>query len=188
MSVDGFIARPDGSIDWLAAVEREGEDYGYKKFIDTVDTVVLGRNTYDAVLRFEAWPFANKRCIVLTHRAAKPRPGVQHFNGPVDTLVDGLTKSGARHVYVDGGGAIRAFLAAGRLDYLTVSVVPIVLGQGIPLFTEGLSESALVMEESRAFSTGLIRLRYRVVSSFHQGRAGIAAGAASSARAPQARR
>jgi dihydrofolate reductase len=183
MSVDGFIARPDGSIDWLATVEREGEDYGYKHFIDTVDTVILGRNTYDAVLRFDAWPFAGKRCIVLTHRSAKPRPGVQHFCGTLETLVEQLGKLGARHVYVDGGAAIRGFLAAGLLDYLTVSVVPIVLGGGIPVFSDGTGERVLTLEESRAFSTGLMRLRYRV-STARQRRLGppMAAQAASARR------
>ena len=166
MSLDGYIARQDGSIDWLSAVEREGEDYGYKQFIDTVDTVVLGRNTYDAVLRFSAWPFNGKRCIVLTHRAAKPRAGVQHFCGSLETLREQLAIGGASHVYVDGGTAIRNFISAGLLNHLTVSVVPVVLGGGIPLFAGGMAGSPLVLEESRAFSTGLIRLRYRVASAY----------------------
>jgi dihydrofolate reductase len=162
MSVDGYIARRDGSIDWLASVEREGEDYGYKRFIDTVDTVVLGRNTYDAVLRGNEWPFAGKKVVVLTHRPASAKHGEKFFSGKPETLVEQLGRDGARHVYIDGGTAIRGFLATGFVDHLTISVVPLVLGAGIPLFAEGISEKQLVLEESRAFSTGLMQLRYRM--------------------------
>lgn len=171
VSIDGYIARPDGGVDWLSTVEWEGEDYGYKRFIDTVDTVVLGRNTYDAVLRFDSWPFDDKRCVVMTHRPAAARHGEQLFSGKPEALVDQLAKSGARHVYVDGGSAIRAFLAARLIDRMTISVVPIVLGTGIPLFTPGVQEHWLVLEESRAFSTGLMQLRYRVARDVRETRA-----------------
>jgi dihydrofolate reductase len=164
MSVDGYIARRDGSIDWLSTVEREGEDYGYKRFIDTVDTVVLGRNTYDSVLGFEAWPFVGKRVVVLTHRPASARHGEKFFSGKPEALLEQLGRGGAKHVYIDGGTAIRGFLATGCVDHLTISVVPLVLGSGIPLFAEGISERSLVLEESRAFSTGLMQLRYRIGS------------------------
>jgi dihydrofolate reductase len=161
-SVDGYIARRDGSIDWLASVEREGEDYGYKKFVDTVDTIVLGRNTYDFISREPSWPFAGKRVVVLTHRPAAARHGEAFFSGKPEALLEQLGKKGARSIYVDGGNAVRGFLAAGLIDHLTISVVPLVLGSGIPLFGEGVAENALVLEESRAFSTGLMQLRYRV--------------------------
>jgi len=171
MSIDGYIARRDGSIDWLSAVEREGEDYGYKKFIDTVDTVVLGRNTYDVILRSNEWPFEGKRCVVLTHRPASSRHGEKFFSGKPEALLEQLGKAGCRHVYIDGGTAIRGFLATGFVDHLTVSVVPMVLGSGIPLFAEGISERSLVLEESRAFSTGLMRLRYRMGTQSRERRA-----------------
>jgi dihydrofolate reductase len=169
-SVDGYIARRDGSIDWLATVERDGEDYGYKRFMESVDTVVLGRNTYDAVLRAESWPFAKKRCVVMTHRPAAPRNGETLFAGKPEVLLEQLTKTGASHVYVDGGSAVRAFLAAGLLDHLTLSIVPIVLGSGIPLFTSEVPEGLLVLEESRAFSTGLMQVRYRTALGATPGR------------------
>jgi dihydrofolate reductase len=161
-SVDGYIARRDGSIDWLASVEREGEDYGYKKFMDTVDTVVLGRNTYDFISREASWPFQGKRAVVLTHRPAAARHGESFFAGKAEQLVEQLQKKGAKSVYVDGGNAVRGFLAAGLIDQMTISVVPVVLGSGIPLFGEGIKENPLVLEESRAFSTGLMQLRYRL--------------------------
>lgn len=163
-SVDGYIARRDGSIDWLSSVEREGEDYGYKKFVDTVDTIVLGRNTYDFISREAAWPFAGKRVVVLTHRPSAAKHGEGFFSGKPEALLEQLGKKGAKSVYVDGGNAVRGFLAAGLIDQLTISVVPLVLGSGIPLFGEGVAENSLVLEESRAFSTGLMQLRYRVGS------------------------
>jgi dihydrofolate reductase len=161
-SVDGYIARRDGSIDWLSSVEREGEDYGYKKFMDTVDTVVLGRNTYDFISREPSWPFQGKRVVVLTHRPASAKHGETFFSGKPDALVELLGKKGTKSIYVDGGQAVRSFLAAGVIDQLTISVVPVVLGGGIPLFGDGVGESSLALEESRAFSTGLMQLRYRV--------------------------
>ncbi len=161
-SVDGYIARRDGSIDWLASVEREGEDYGYKEFMSTVDTVVLGRNTYDFISKEPSWPFQGKRVVVLTHRPAAAKHGESFLAGKPEQVVDQLAKKGAKSVYVDGGNAVRSFLAAGLIDQMTISMVPLVLGSGIPLFGEGIAENALVLEESRAFSTGLIRLRYRV--------------------------
>ncbi|HEY6878659.1 MAG TPA: dihydrofolate reductase family protein [Polyangiales bacterium] len=161
-SVDGYIARRDGSIDWLSSVEREGEDYGYKKFMESVDTVVLGRNTYDFISREPAWPFQGKRVVVLTHRPAAAKHGEQFFSGKPEQLVEQLGKRGAQSIYVDGGTAVRGFLAAGLIDRMTISVVPVVLGGGIPLFGEGVGENPLVLEESRAFSTGLMQLRYRL--------------------------
>jgi dihydrofolate reductase len=161
-SVDGYIARRDGTIDWLASVEREGEDYGYKKFMSTVDTVVLGRNTYDFISREPSWPFQGKRVVVLTHRPASAKHGETFFAGKPEQLLEQLAKKGVQNVYVDGGNAVRGFLSAGLIAQMTISVVPVVLGAGIPLFGDGIAESALVLEESRAFSTGLIQLRYRL--------------------------
>src|SRR5262245_26008391 len=101
-SVDGYIARRDGSIDWLSSVEREGEDYGYKSFMETVDTVILGRNTYDYISR-QPWPFQGKRVVVMTHRPLVAKHGEQFFAGKPEALVEQLAKKGAKSIYVDGG-------------------------------------------------------------------------------------
>ncbi len=186
VSLDGYIARRDGSIDWLASVERQGEDYGYERFMSEIDTVVLGRNTYDTVLDFDGWPFIGKRCVVWTHRPGRARHGEQFFAGRPEALLDQLARQGARHVYVDGGTTIRGFLAAGLIDRLTISLVPIVLGSGIPLFAEGMSERALVLEESRAYPTGLMQLRYRSSNASRERKLGVTV-AAPAAR-PAARR
>jgi dihydrofolate reductase len=164
-SLDGFIARPDGGLDWLTAVERPGEDYGYRAFFDAVDALVLGRRTYDAVLGFAAWPYAGKRCVVLTHDAPAPRHGERFFAGDPAALLDELGRDGARRVYLDGGVVIRACLAAGLVDELTLSIVPVLLGAGVPLF--GGVPGRLELEASRAFPSGLVQARYRVT---HRGR------------------
>lgn len=159
-SLDGYIARPDGGLDWLSAAQQTGEDYGYARFAATVDVVVLGRSTYDTVLGFGAWPYGGKRVVVMTHRPAAPRHGEELFDGTPAELVARLRADGHRRVYVDGGRVIQQFLAAGLLDDLTISIIPVVLGAGIPLF-DG-SEQALLLDGAEPFPSGLVQLRYRL--------------------------
>jgi dihydrofolate reductase len=162
LSADGFIARSDGGLDWLSRVERGGEDYGYKAFAETTDVLVMGRNTYDVVLGIGHWGYEGMRCIILTNRPAESRRGEEFFSGSPEQLADQLARQGARRVYVDGGVVIRQFLAARLIDDLTLSVIPVLLGSGIPLFATGASEQALVLETSQSFDSGLVQLRYRV--------------------------
>ena len=162
VSLDGYIARADGGLDWLSAVELEGEDYGFQAFLDSVDTLVLGRSTYEVVRDFEPWPYAGKRCVVLSHRPLEPRHGEEAFAGSPAELVERLCGQGARRAYVDGGATVRQFLAAGLVDDLTLSVIPILLGDGIPLFDGGVPETRLVLDGSQSWSSGLCQLRYRV--------------------------
>jgi dihydrofolate reductase len=162
MSVDGFIAPPDGSLGWLSVVEQPGEDYGYAQFFESIDTVVVGRKTYEVALGFENWPYAGKRCIVLTHRPAAPKRGAEFFDGTPDALVERLGREAAKHVYVDGAAVIQQFLAAGLVDALTLSIVPVVLGDGISLFGKSGAERSLALREARAFPSGLARLVYDV--------------------------
>lgn len=161
-SVDGYIARADGRIDWLSIVEAPPEDYGFAAFFGSVDVLVLGRKTYDTVLGFDAWPYAGKRCVVLTHRPPTSSHGEEFFAGEPAALVERLAREGARRVYVDGGEVIAQFLAARLVDDLTLSVIPIVLGGGRRLFAGGEPECRLTLEECRSWPTGLAQLRYSV--------------------------
>ncbi|HEY1086692.1 MAG TPA: dihydrofolate reductase family protein [Archangium sp.] len=156
-SVDGFIARRDGGIDWLSRVERPGEDYGFAAFFETVDALVMGRNTWEIVKAFPTWPYGDKRVIVLTHRPLSPVKNEETFSGEPRALVEKLGAEGVRRVYVDGGVVIQSFLRAGLVDELTVSQIPVLLGEGIPLFAGAGRETALQLVESRAFDSGLIR-------------------------------
>ena len=167
-SLDGYIARADGGLDWLSIVEREGEDYGYREFLGSVDALVMGRRTYDTVLGFDEWPFSDKRCIVLTHaRPASPRADEEFASGAPAALLEQLGRQGVRRVYVDGGAVIRQFLAAGLVDELTLSVIPVILGAGIRLF-EGdplHRASSLRLIGARNFGSGLVQLRYDLVGA-----------------------
>jgi dihydrofolate reductase len=167
ISLDGFLARPDGSLDWLKPFE--GTEHGYTAFIDTVDTLVIGRGTYDFVLGMLRsglpWPYGGKRCVVMTHRPVAGQHRESAFAGEPGALLEELSEQGARHVYVDGGVVIRSFLARGLLDQMTVSIVPVLIGTGIPLFGGVALESGLVLEQATSFENGIAQLRYRVRTS-----------------------
>ncbi len=162
MSLDGFIAGPGGSLAFLEPFEKSGEDYGFTAFFETVDGLVIGRNTYETVLGFGAWPYGKKRVVVLTHRPADPRHGEELTAEEPATLLERLGREGLRHVYVDGGAVARAFLAAGLVDELTLSVVPVLVGGGVRLFGADLPGRALSLVESRSWPSGMVQVRYRV--------------------------
>jgi dihydrofolate reductase len=162
-SVDGYIAREDGDISWLDIVHPLDESHGYAAFFASIDTIVVGRGTYDTVLGFADYPYAGKRVIVMTHRPAELRPGVELFAGTARELAARL--DGAKHVYVDGGNVIAQFFAANLIDDVTLSIVPIVLGAGIRLFGGGEGEHRLELVGRHAWPSGLVQQRYRVIAA-----------------------
>jgi len=161
-SLDGFIARRDGGIDWLSIVETPGEDYGYARFFAAVDALVLGRGTYDTVRGFPAWPYGDKRCVVLAHNPPETQHGETFHAGPPAPLLERLHTEGVRRVYVDGGAVIRQFLSDGLIDDITLSIIPVILGDGIRLFDGGGPGRRLRMQASQAFASGLVQLTYAV--------------------------
>jgi dihydrofolate reductase len=162
VSLDNFIARDDGALDWLEGVQDAGgDDYGYAAFMDTVDAVVLGRNTYDSVRTFDLWPFDTKRVIVVTNRPLAASHGEEAYAGALGPLLDRLGRKGVRRVYLDGGATIRQGLDEGLVDDMTLSVVPVLLGRGRPLFTRGLPESQWELTSAESHPTGLVQIRYR---------------------------
>ncbi len=140
-SLDGFISRPDGSIDWLNAANEAvspGEDCGFGDFMANVDTLVMGWNTFEQVLSFGEWPYGATPVTVLSHQglpeeANLPRTVSASREEPTD-LVTRLSNEGRRHIYVDGGLTVQGFFAAGLIDELTITVIPVLLGEGKPLF------------------------------------------------------
>lgn len=161
-SLDSFIARANGGIDWLSIVERPGEDYGFKTFFDSIDTLIMGRKTYETALGFDSWPYAGKRVVVLTHTTPTSRHGEDFFSGDLTELVERLGAEGSKRVYVDGGTIIAQFLAAKLIDDLTISVIPILLGEGSPLAPKIGQDVRLQLTEHRAFESGLVQLTYCV--------------------------
>lgn len=168
-SLDGYIARPDGSIDWLEAANKlvpPGEDCGFHAFMDSVDALVMGRNTFEKVLTFDAWPYGDKRVIVLASRplAIPDRlpPSVSASSETPGALAARLAGEGVKRIYVDGGVTIQRFLAAGLIDDMTITVVPILLGAGRPLFGPCGKDIALEHLATKAYDFGFVQSSWRV--------------------------
>lgn len=161
ISLDGYIAGEGGDLSWLSVVESDPpEETGYNALMNRVDTLVLGRNTYDTILGFEAWPYSGKRVVVMTHRELASRHGEAAYDGTVPDLLKTLGAEGCGHVYLDGGTVVREGLAAGVVDEMILSWIPVILGGGIPLFRPGVSMSHWRLEESRVFPSALLQGRY----------------------------
>ncbi len=170
-SLDGFIARSDGDLDWLDVEEdrkgESGEDYGYQAFMDTVDVLVMGRHTFEKVLTLGPWPFASKRVVVLTSRPLMVpedlRDSIEVMSGPPEEIVGHLQESGAEHLYVDGGRTIQRFLEAGLIQRLTITRIPVFIGSGIPLIGQ-LSEDIRVRHlATRSYANGFEQSDYEVL-------------------------
>ncbi len=160
MSLDGFIAGPQGELDWLGRQGGPPEDLGFETFLAGVDLVLMGRATWDVVRAFPTWPYGEKPVIVLSHRPGVALHGERFLAGAPAEVLARLEAEGVRRAYVDGGAVVSQFLAAGLLDELTTSVLPVVLGAGIRLFQETGPERWLQLLEHRAWPSGLVQLRY----------------------------
>jgi dihydrofolate reductase len=162
-SVDGFIARPDGGLDWLPA--GGGEPHGYNEFMATVDALVVGRNTFEIVLGFDAWPFGDKPVFVLSTGALAPAPAgavVEHLSGSPAEIIARLAARGFGHIYVDGGITVQRFLRAGLIQRLIVTRAPVLLGEGIPLFGALPGDVRLRHVATRSFASGLVQSEYHL--------------------------
>jgi dihydrofolate reductase len=168
-SLDGFIARADGNIDWLneaSATVPQGEDCGYEALMSTVDTLVMGRKTFEQVLTFGEWPYGDTPVVVMSHRELSLAPDLPDTvtssqETPAD-LVARLAAEGKRHLYVDGGRTIQSFLAEGLIDELTITVIPILLGTGIRLFGPLPHDIHLEHESTHAYEFGFVQHKYCV--------------------------
>jgi dihydrofolate reductase len=162
-SVDGFIARANGDLDWLPA--DGGEPHGYDEFIASVDAIVIGRKTFETVLAFPAWPYGGKRVVVLSSRPldlTAARGAVEQMGGPPAEIVSRLADSGARHLYVDGGITVQRFLRAGLVQRLIITRVPVLIGDGIPLFGSLPGDVRLRHVATRHYPSGLVQSEYDV--------------------------
>jgi dihydrofolate reductase len=162
MSLDGYIARPDGDIDWLSQVESPPEDYGYGDFIRTVDTVIMGRKTYDKVLGFGVgFPHRGRACYVLSREKTGQDENVTFFNGDVADLLAQIRQKPGKGIFCDGGAeTVLELMQQNLIDRYIISIIPVLLGEGIPLFKAGRPEIALRLTQSLSFPTGLVQLWY----------------------------
>lgn len=159
-SVDGFIADADGGLDWLDAATDPDEDYGYEEFLAGVDGLGMGRNTYEYIEHLDPLPFGGRPLYVFTHGRQDPREGVTFWSRSPAEAVQEWSGLGLGHVYVDGGALISSFLAAGLIDDLTVTVVPVLLGSGSPLFHPRSVGAGLRLQGVRSWPSGVVSLRY----------------------------
>lgn len=163
MSLDGHIAAPDGDISFLPPIDPEGEDYGYAGFIEKVDTVILGRKTYDKILSMNVQaPYGQRTVYVLTHSPKEPEGNLQYYSGNLKELITRLRNEPGRNIYCDGGAdTIHQLLEEDLIDEMIISIIPVLLGEGIALFKGGLQEKKLSLLTVSAYENGLVKLHYQ---------------------------
>lgn len=165
-SLDGFIARPSGDFDFLPA--GGGEAHGYEEFIASVDAIVMGRNTFEVVLKMgPPWPYGKKRVVVLSSRPLDlsiVKGGVvEQMSGSPEQIVSQLAGTGAHHLYVDGGITVQRFLRAGLIQRLIITRVPVLVGEGIPLFGAIPHDIKLRHVSTKSYPSGLVSSEYQVL-------------------------
>jgi len=162
-SLDGYIARADGNIDWLSVADGEGTDYGYADFYAGVDAIAMGSRTYEQVLSFGEWPYPGRAVFVFTRRPLERiTPDVSLTKQHPSEFVHGLDKAGIRTLWLAGGGdLVSSFMQHKLIDEYIISIIPAVLGDGIPLFKRPLPHHHLALVKSTNYPDGLIQLHYR---------------------------
>jgi dihydrofolate reductase len=165
-SVDGFIARANDDLDFLPP--GGGEPHGYNEFIASVDAIVIGRKTFEKVLTLGPWAYGDKRVVVLTSRpldlSAAVGGTVEQMGGPPAEIVSQLAASGAHHLYIDGGITIQRFLRAGLIQRLIITRVPVLIGEGVPLFGTLPRDIRLRHVATRHYPSGLVQSEYEVAA------------------------
>ncbi|WP_141432086.1 dihydrofolate reductase family protein [Bacillus sp. 03113] len=162
-SLDGFIARENGEVNWLYNIEGEG-DNGYSDFYHTVDTVLMGHKTYLELLNFDIpFPYSDKACYVFSKTEESKNNDVTFINENIEFFVQELLKNEGKNIWLVGGGElITSFLKTGLIDEIIVTIAPVILGKGIPLFKEGLEEHFLQLISVQQFGQ-FVELHYRVI-------------------------
>jgi dihydrofolate reductase len=166
-SLDGFIARKNGEFDFLP--EGGGEPHGYNEFIASIDAIVIGRKTFETVLPMKPWPYGKKRVVVLSSRpidfSAIVGGVVEQMSGDPKEIVSKLATSGATHLYIDGGITIQRFLRAGLIQRLVITRVPVLIGDGIPLFGTLPHDIRLRHIATKHYPSGLVSSEYHIADS-----------------------
>lgn len=163
-SLDGYIAKPNDDLSFLSIVQKEGEDYGYTDFVNAVDTVILGRKTYDWVMKqVSEFPHAQKNTYIIT-RTPRPNVGSTHFyTGSLKALIKSLKSKEGKNIFIDGGAeVVNELLKQNLIDEFIISIVPVLVGDGIKLFQDGRPEQKLQLLETKQFESGLTQLHYKL--------------------------
>lgn len=190
-SLDGFIARKDGGIDWLEFDSSDGslddsgpddsgaddsgaddsgeEDYGFAEFMASVDLILMGRHTFELLLTFDEWIYGDTPMIVLSNTLgpeaipARLEGKVSITSGKPSAILEDLAEKGVQHVYVDGGITLQAFIDAGLIDEITIGIIPVLIGDGIPLFGSLHDDVRLEHVSTRSFPSGLVQVKYKTL-------------------------
>jgi dihydrofolate reductase len=170
-SVDGFIAREDGSIGWLPTEGGpDGEDYGYQDFMDSVDALVMGRNTYETVLSLGSWPYGTKPVVVLSRRQLDVPESISEtvsvMSASPSDVIQHLAERGFNHLYIDGGRTIQEFIRTGLIQKIIITKIPILIGSGIRLFGRLPHDIRLRHLETHQFDSGLVQSTYEIPGSY----------------------
>jgi dihydrofolate reductase len=163
-SLDGYIARSDGGIDWLTGAAESNEDYGYQAFFNSIDSLVIGRKTYETALAFDTWPYKGKKVFVFTADLKSVSNNLTHnvlaVSPPASGVVEKVVALGCRHAYIDGGRTIQTFLAEGCIGEMTITTIPILIGDGIRLFGKLNGDVKLKHLETKTYANGFVQTRY----------------------------
>ncbi len=164
VSLDGFIARRNGELDWLMG-GGPPDDHGYNDFVATVDCLVIGRKTFETVLSFGGWFYGKMPVVVLSNSELEKFPeggNVERMSGDPVKIMAELESRGLQHIYVDGGITIQGFLRAGLIDRMIISRLPVLIGDGIPLFGSIDSDIRWKLERVKEFASGMVQSEYSV--------------------------
>ncbi|MEA4937758.1 MAG: dihydrofolate reductase family protein [Paludibacter sp.] len=162
-SLDGYIAKPNDDLSFLSFVEKEGEDYGYADFIKTVDTVILGRKTYDWIMKqVPEFVHGDKVTYVITRTKRPSIENTKFYTGDIKDLINRLKREPGNNIFIDGGAQIVTELLKLKLiDEFIISIIPVMVGDGIRLFQNQIPELYLKLHDVRHFDTGLVQLHYK---------------------------
>ncbi len=168
MSLDGFVARKDHQLDWLMKQQTDGEDHGYDHFIASIDVIIMGSNTFRTVLGVGDWPYTTP--VIVLSRTLKDDDIPVHLTDKVEILnqspsqlVRELKSRNIKRAYIDGGAIVRAFMAEGFIETMHITIVPILIGDGVRLFDKQPRDIDLHLEKTETFASGLVDLHYRVL-------------------------
>ena len=166
-SLDGYIAKPNDDLSFLSLVEKQGEDYGYADFIQSIDTVIIGRKTYDWIMKqVPEYVHADKKTFVVT-RTAKPSINNTHFyTGSLKELITSLKQEQGKDIFIDGGAeVVHELLKEHLIDEFIISIIPVLVGDGTRLFKDGRPEQVLQLASTKQFDKGLVQLNYKRISN-----------------------
>jgi len=167
VSLDGYIATPDGGVDWLSAFQTPEEDYGYAAFFDSIDALLFGSRTYEQALGFGEWPYGDKPCRVFSKRPLSVvKPAVHLTAKEPPAVLRELAAQGLKRFWLVGGGQLAAsFRQYGLITEYILSVIPVLLGDGLPLFSAPGPETTLILIDTTTYPNGLVQLHYRHTSA-----------------------